>query len=230
MTKRMLSYAQDLVLLGGAVFFFLGCIATAHRGPRTLASGQVSVAGSYMRASLTEDAAGSEPVQLITADARAGVGGGVDMGAAYTRDITSENEGLYSSIWGDLKWQLSNRANRPGVPILTLGLLKGYVYDENVQTHITSLPLMLGVPAGDRVTPFILYRYELLSDAFVPASFEEPRHAVLLGTEFLLGEASKGPIPRIGIGVGWMSSLAGDGDPLLLLNLGVGVDTQRRVP
>ena len=79
MTRQLRSYAQDLALLCGTALFFFGCIATAHRGPRSLAPGQVSVAGSYMRVSSLENAAGSEPADLVTVDGRAGVGGGVDL-------------------------------------------------------------------------------------------------------------------------------------------------------
>ena len=225
MRRRHAVVLRDCLFLFLGGFFFLGCIATSHRSARTLDPGQFSVSGSYVNAQDLEEA-DADAIHLIALEGRIGAARGLDLGLAHTWDITSGNDGAYSTFWGDMKVQLANKENVIGRPAFSLGLMKGYVYHEDVDLHISSLPVILSVPMNDRVTPFVSYRLELMSEDFIPDTFESPRHSLILGSEFLLSDSETGgPTPKLGVSVGLLNSLAGgEGDNVLTLNAGLSLD------
>jgi hypothetical protein len=227
MHKRVLLTWRDCLFLLGAIFFFCGCIATAHRSGRTLDPAQFSFSGSYLRGENIEES-DADPVQFLALDARAGLARGLDMGIMHTWDITENNDNMFATYWGDFKAQLSNRDNVVGQPIFSLGLMKGYVYHEEAELHITSFPFMLSLPANEKVTPFFMYRYEKVSDDFIPEEFfEDERSTFLLGVEIdLLQQAPDRWMPKLGLSIGTYNSLmGGEGDRGLTLNLGLTVDS-----
>lgn len=233
MKSHLLRPAIDLVLVGMTAFFFFGCLATGYRGPRTLGPGQFSVGAGYTHATLN-DVDDADAARLLHVDGRVGLGGGADLGLAHTSDLTEDSDGAFSTFWGDARFQLSNRENRVGVPIFTLGIAKGFLYKEDLDIHVTSLPLQLGVPVHERVTPWLLYRPDFLSDDFFPDgdSFENPRHTIMIGSEFALAGSESSVVPRLGIGVGWVSSLTGfdegDEESLTMFQVGITIETPRR--
>lgn len=217
----------DVIVVVGIGGFFFGCIASSVRTARTLHTGQASIGGSYLRA---EDAEriGQTPVQLLSLDGRIGITEGLDGGIMHTWDLTQGNENKYATIWGDVKWQLTNLDNSVGKPIFSLGLMKGYVYDESVKLHITTLPIMLSVPVSDYVTPTLTYRHELISEDFIPQSLEDPRSTWSLGAEINLTKPDETKwIPKVGFAIGTFNSLMGgdSGDRGLIFNVGLTVDS-----
>jgi len=228
MTRLIFSF-KDFIMTAGVVIFFFGCIASSHRTARTLDGGQVSVSGSYLRAE-NLDESDATPIQLFALDARLGATRGMDFGIMHTWDISSDNGNQFATFWGDFKVQLTNRDNIVGQPIFSLGLMKGYVYPEGSDVHITSFPLMLSLPVSETVTPTLMYRHELVSEDFIPSSFSDPRSTFSLGAEFCLQKPSTDNwTPKLGISVGTFNSLAGgDGDRGLILNLGFSIDAPLR--
>ena len=225
MNHRTLLTWRDFMFLLVAAFFFLGCIASSYRSGKALDQGQISVGGSYTGAkNVEEDEA--DMIQLIALDGRVGIVDGLDLGIMHTWDITGDNEGLFSTLWGDLKWQVTNRDCTIGRPILALGIMKGYVYHEDADTHVTSFPMSVSVPATGGITPFFLYRFEQMSDNFMPDSFVDPRHSFFLGSEFDLGPRTEGRwTPKLGLSVGTLNSLAGgEGERHLVVSAGVSAD------
>lgn len=222
---------KELSFVCGAILFFFGCIASSHRTARTLDEGQVSFGGSYLRAEDTEDSKAT-PIQLLAIDGRVGVARGLDFGLMHTWDITEKNENQFATMWGDVKVQLSNRDNIIGKPIFSLGLMKGYVYDQNIKDHITSVPFMLSVPVSDYLTPTLMYRHEIISRDFVPSSLDNPRSTWSLGMEIdLMKPSSQSWTPKLGLSVGTFNSLTGGpGDRGLILNVGLSVDSPRKQP
>ena len=220
---------EDCLFLIIAAFFFVGCIASAHRSGKVLDPGQVSMSGSYLRAENTEEP-DATPVQLLAADCRVGVFRGFDLGVMHTWDVSQHNENRYATIWSDFKVQLTNRDNRLRRPIISTGLMKGYVYHSDAELHITTLPLMLSFPVNQRVTPFFTYRFEKVSDDFVPDDLEDERSTFLLGMEFNLIRPRPGEwTPKLGVSVGTFNSLmGGEGDRGLTLNLGLCLDSPMR--
>ena len=167
------------------------------------------------------DESDSDMVHLLALDGRIGVLDGLDVGLAHTWDITGDHEGLYSTWWGDAKVQLNNRDEVLGTPIVSLGVMKGYVYHENADVHITSFPMIISVPMSETVTPYFIYRFENISADFIPSEWEEPRHGFFLGSEIELGSAGTFT-PVLGVDVGFMNSLyGGEGDMMFVLNAGV---------
>ena len=231
MKKQMPLTWQDCLFLLCAAFFFFGCIASAHRSGKTLDQGQASFSGSYLRAENVDDP-DAEPVQLIALDARVGVNQAVDLGAMHTWDITRYNENQFASFWGDFKVQVNNRENLHGMPIFSTGLIKGYVYDESADLHITGLPLIVSLPLNQNFTPYIMYRHELISDGFLPDDFDDPRSTFVLGTEVNLRKPTpKQWAPKVGLSIGTFNSLTGcEGDRGFVFNLGLGVDSPPKRP
>lgn len=218
----------DLALLLGTAFFFMACLATSHRSPKTLRPGQVSVSGSYLRAEDLDDP-DDDAVNLIAAEVRAGVIRGMDLGLAHTWDV-SGGCGAYSTVWGDLKLQLTNRDNRIMKPILSTGLIKGYVYKDVAKLHITSLPVMVGIPVKDWITPFALYRHEFIQESFLSNNFEDLRQWFCAGAEFTLAKPAAGKgIPKLGVSIGTFNSIDGSegGDSGLTLNVGLSIDSPK---
>jgi hypothetical protein len=104
MTHRTLLTWRDFLFLLVAAFFFLGCVASSYRSGKTLDQGQVSIGGSYTGVKDLEDSE-ADMIQLVALDGRVGVVNGLDAGFAHTWDITGDNDGLFSTMWGDVKWQ-----------------------------------------------------------------------------------------------------------------------------
>jgi hypothetical protein len=212
----------DIIFILGASIFFLSCIATTYHVAKTLEPGQGSLSTGYMQARSFEDLT-EDPVQLVGLNGRIGVARGFDLGTEYTWDISKENENAFATVWGDCKIQLTNRDNELLNPIISTGLLKGYVYDEEAKIHISSLPVMLSIPINDRTTSTFIYRYELLSEGFVPISLEDPRHTFALGLEYSLSKPDFNKwAPKLAFSVGTLNSLAGgEGDNILTINFGL---------
>ncbi len=221
---------RECLFLVIALFFFLGCIATSHRSGKTLRPGQASFSVSYLQAENLEES-GTEPVRLFAADARFGVARGFDLGLMHTWDLTQDNENAFATGWFDLKGQLTNLENDMGQPIFTIGIRKGYVYDDEIDTHITCLPLTLSVPVSSRVTPFFTYRHEIFSEGFLPSELEGPRRSFILGCEIDASRDARDRwSPLLGFNIGTFNGLAGgdEEDRGLTLNVGVGVTSPGR--
>jgi hypothetical protein len=214
----------DIIFILGVSIFFLSCIASSYHIAKTLEPGQGSLSTGYMQARSLEDLT-AEPVQLIGFNSRIGVSKGFDMGAEYTLDISKENDNAFATIWGDCKIQLTNRDNKLFKPIISTGLLKGYVYDEEARIHVSSLPILMSIQANDRIAFTAMYRYELFSEGFMPRSysFEDPRHALALGLEYSLSK----PVynkwsPKLAFSIGTLNSLqGGEGDNVFTFNFGL---------
>ena len=230
MNNKTRLYWEDCLFLLTAAFFFVGCIASAHRSGKTLDPGQFSLSASYLCAE-NWDEPSDDPVQLIAYDTRFGVKRGLDMGILHTWDVTSNNDNLFATIWGDFKLQLTNRGNATGKPIVSLGLMKGYVYDDRVERHITSLPLTLSIPLSETVTPYLGYRHELVGEDFLPSDLNDPRSTFLAGVEVHLRKTEAHQwTPKLGLCVGTFNSLeGGEGDRAVLLNFGFTLDLPRKV-
>lgn len=217
--RTVLSWRDYFFLLVAVVFLF-GCVASSHRSGKALDQGQVSIGMAYDGLNDLEES-DSDMIHLLELDARVGVVNGVDVGVAHTFDITADNEGLFSTWWGDAKVQLTNRDNVLGQPIFSLGVIKGYVYHEDADVHITSFPVMVSVPMSETMTPYFIYRFENMSEDFIPEQWDDPRHGFFLGSEIELGSAGTFT-PVLGVDVGLMTSLyGGEGDMMLVLNAGV---------
>lgn len=217
---------KDGLFLTLTVFFFLGCIATTHRTVKTLAPGQGSFSASYLQAENTEDPT-AEPVKFFALDARMGAARGFDLGFAHTWDLTKDNEGLFKTLWVDGRVQLNNRNNTVGIPIVTVGILKGWVYDSDADYHITGFPIMLGVLASETVVPFILYRYEFIEyENFFPTREAEGRSTFAGGVEVSLTKLKPGAwTPKLGASIGFCNSLyGGEGDNEMYYNFGFSLD------
>lgn len=231
MKRQMLLTWKDCFFLLGVAFFFFGCIASAHRSGKTLDQGQASFSGSYLRAE-NMDNPDAEPIQLIALDARVGLNRAVDVGAMHTWDISKGNENQFATFWGDFKVQVNNRDNLPGKPIFSTGLIKGYVYHEGAELHITGLPLIVSLPLNQNFTPYLMYRHEFISSDFIPDDFGDPRSTFVLGTEINLRKPTpKQWTPKVGLSIGTFNSLTGcEGDGGFIFNLGFAVDSPPKRP
>ena len=127
----------------------------------------------------------------------------------------------------DFKVQLTNKDNLIRQPIFSIGLMKGYVYHENAELHITTFPLMFGIPMNEYLTPYFTYRFEVIREDFIPDDFKDPRHTFVLGIETNLRKPAPYQfMPKLGFSVGTYNSLfGGEGDRGLILNLGLSIDT-----
>ena len=217
--RTALSWRDYFFLLVVVVFLF-GCVASSHRSGKTLDQGQVSVGIAY-DGLLNMENSEADVIHLFALDGRAGVVRGLDVGAAHTWDITPGNDGSFATWWGDAKVQLNNLDNVPDQPILSLGVMKGYAYQECAETHITSFPVTVSLPTSETTTLYFTYRFENTSEDFVPDEWEALRHAFFFGSEMELG--SNGEFtPVLGADIGFMNSLyGGEGDMALVFNVGV---------
>ncbi|MCK4410034.1 MAG: hypothetical protein KAW67_08105 [Candidatus Eisenbacteria sp.] len=218
--RTVLSWRDYFFLLVAVVFLF-GCVASSHRSGKTLDQGQVSMGIAYDGLHNIEESE-ADMIQLLAVDGRVGVVNGLDVGVAHTWDVTALAEGAFSTWWGDAKWQLTNKDNVVGRPILSLGIIKGYAYHEDAKTHITSFPVMFSLPISETTTSYFIYRFENLTEDFIPEEWEYPRHGFFLGSERELGGSDGGFTPVLGVDIGLMNSLyGGEGDMVLVLNAGV---------
>ncbi len=220
MKGRIVLSWRDYFFLLVAVVFLFGCVASSHRSGKTLDPGQFSVGMAY-DGLINLDESDSDMAHLLALDGRGGAPDGQDVGVAPPWDITGDNEGRYSAWWGDAKVQLNNRDEVLGTPIVSLGVIKGYVYHEDADAHITSFPVMISVPMSETVTPYFIYRFENISADFIPSEWVDPRHGFFLGSEIELGSAGTFT-PVLGVDVGLLSSHSGgEGDMMFVLNAGV---------
>ncbi len=217
----------DLFFIVFAIAFSLSCIGTTYHTAKTAEKGQFQGSVGYIQGRTTADFSES-PVQLIGVSARYGIARGFDMGTEYTWDVSKGNENAYATVWVDGKVQITNRNNSLMKPILSSGLMKGYIYDPEAKLHVSTLPILLSLPVNDRITPTFTYRFELISEGFLPSSFQDPRHSVFLGLEYAFTD----PDPRkwrptMNFTIGTLNSLDGgsDGSRVLTFNLGVKVNS-----
>lgn len=224
MNKNCLT-TKDYCVIVGIVTFFLGCIASSHRSAKTLEESQASLGVSYLRASTMENE-NTEPIQLVALDYRVGIARGVDFGLMHTWDVSKDNDNAFATMWGDCKVQLTNRENIIGEPIISLGLIKGYVHPNDTKLHITSVPVMLSLPLSNFVTPTVFYRHELISNDFIPKGTKNPRMIYGFGMEFNLTDPQSGKyVPKFALSFGNFNSLTGgEGDRGIIVNFGICVD------
>lgn len=217
--RTVLSWRDYFFLLVAVVFMF-GCVASSHRSGKTLDRGQTSIGLAY-DGMLDIENSDTDMAHLFALDGRIGVVRGLDVGVAHTWDISPGNEGAFATLWGDAKWQLNNRDNVPGQPILSLGVMKGYVYHEDAQVHVTSFPVIVSLPSSETTTPYFIYRFENFTEDLIPDEWDAIRHGFFVGSEMQLGEP--GSFVRVfGINAGLLTSLyGGEGDMMLVLNAGV---------
>lgn len=213
------AHLVDILVILISVVFIFGCIASSYRTAKTVEKNQVALGGGYMRVE-NMDNSEADPIDLIDANLRYGLTKGIDIGIANTFDVSKGEGTSLSTFWGDLKLQLTNRDNEIGKPILSLGLIKGYVYDPEI--HMTSLPIMLSIPLNENFIPTLQYRYTLNSNNFIPEDFDNPRHEFSFGLEYTFYKPSPERwTPKIGFAIGTFNSLAGgEGDNGLILNFG----------
>lgn len=219
---------MDLLFILGVGMFFFSCIATTLQTARTKAPGQVELSAGYLNARSTDSSEDDGSTQLIGMNARVGVAENFDFGLEHTLDVTKDNDAYFNTIWGDVKYQFTNHGNEKNKLTFSSGLLKGYVYKQDVQVHITTLPLYFSLPVNNRVTPTFMYRYGLISEGFFPDSdsFDDPRHTFMLGIEYVLKEpeATKW-IPKFAASIGTMQSFDGEDSGLFLFNFGFKIDS-----
>lgn len=214
---------SDLGFVLGIALFSLSCIATTYHTAKTLEPRQGSMSLGYMQARNSEDFS-SDPVQLLGVSGRYGVTRGFDLGTEYTLDLTKENSNQFATIWADGKVQITNRDDTLFKPMISTGLIKGYIYDSDAKIHVTSLPILVSVRLSERFTPTVMYRYELLSDNFLPENFTNPRHTFALGLEYAFTQSNHlNWDPSINFCIGTINALDGDseGNRMITLNLGI---------
>ena len=202
-----------------SVLFIFGCIASSYQTAETLEPSQLGIGTGVLRAE-NMDNSEADPIDLLDLGFRVGIARGFDAGLAYSFDISSNGGGGMSTLWGDLKFQLSNTENLPEKLTFGTGIIKGYTAD--YESHLTSLPLRFSVPIDDHFTPTLLYRLTIISMEFFPDNFENIRHEFAIGVEYSFNNHSEKWNPKIGIAIGTFNSLDGseNGDRGLTLNLG----------
>jgi len=166
---KYISIITKPLLFVFTLFFLFGCYATTHRGAATLKPGQFSGNIGYLHLKSTQTDVFTEPVKLVTIDARAGILKFWDLGLTRTLDI-SDNEGVdtegIDTYWLDTKFQLSNIKNKNYLPQLALGYGFGDLIaddDEENKLFVNSLYLTIGVPT-EFITPYYSFRFEHTSD------------------------------------------------------------------
>jgi hypothetical protein len=215
---------RGLLPVLAAAYVFLGCMPVPYRAGTTLEQGELSQGLSYMRSDNLEHS-DTEPLQFLALDGRFGAAEALDVGLTHTIDFTEDGRGRLGTVSADLRVQLTNRENTLGRPVISLGLMKGYMYDDDTDLHVTSLPVTVSFPLTKRLTPYFTYRYDLLSDHFLLERFDDTRSTFVLGSEVELIEPASGrPTPTLGLAVGTYSSVyGGDGDQGLILSVGVSI-------
>jgi hypothetical protein len=221
MRRRSILTWRDYFFLLVVVVFLFGCVASSHRSGKTLDQGQFSAGIAYDGLNNVSESE-ADMIHLLAVDGRVGVVRGLDLGVAHTWDMTGDNDGLFSTWWGDAKVQLNNRENEVGKPIFSLGVLKGYVYHEDADLHITSFPVTVSIPINETTTPYFIYRFENIHEDFMPSEWDATRHAFIMGSEVEI-ETDGAITPIFGVDIGLLSDLYGDddGDMLLIINAGM---------
>jgi len=231
MKKQFQFNKLDLLFICAVAILFLSCIATTYHTAETLHPGQGSLSPGYMQARSTEEFT-ETPVQLLGTSGRIGISKRYEFGAEHVLDISKDNDHLFSSVWGDLKVQLSNKDKLIRKPIISTGFMKGYAYHEEAGVHFTTIPILFSIKPTARFAPTFQYRLEFLSDGFIPAELEDPRHTFALGFEYSLRELSPEKWdPRIAFSIGTLNSLSGSSDDpgILLFNFGFKINTPYKI-
>jgi hypothetical protein len=152
-----------------------------------------------------------------------------DLGVLHSWDLTKGNEGIYSALWGDLKVQITNPDNILGKPVLSSGILKGYIYDSDVKLHVTSIPVYLSFGHTESITSTAFLRYELIRNDYVPDRiFEDPRIHAGGHLEYKINNGGHTRWqPKLSVGIGYFNSLTGasDGPSGLTINAGFTIDS-----
>lgn len=219
----------DLIMLISVCAFLLSCVFTSLQTARTMEPGQGEISAGYMQLRSIEEFS-EDPVQLIGINARVGIADNFDAGIAHSFDITKDTENLGNTLWADVKYQFSNKANENKKLTFSSGLIKGYVYDSDVQSHITSLPLYFSVPVNSRFTPTLLYRYRLGSENFFPNSdsFDNANHLFALGIEYYLKEPDPTKwVPKFAFSLGTLQDFGSDSDDSgsFIFNFGLKIES-----
>ena len=186
--KYGLEQAQQHATLAMLCGLLLGCYATTHRGPQTLAPGKISVSGGYAKF-FDEDI--SDGLDMLQVDARVGVMQGLDVGYMRTFDITKdlEDDEGYDTHWFDAKLQLSNRSNVPNKLAVSLGY--GFGNPINIDDLYVKTLYVTAGSEQQLVSPYYSFRYEVFSEEFglMPnwvweSEWEEVRKGHIVGAEF----------------------------------------------
>jgi hypothetical protein len=215
---------KDAVALVIAALFLFGCISSSRRTAKTLQPKQVS---PTLALGMIQDPDADRPIVLNDLGLHVGVARGAEFGFTHTYDLTEDNDAAYSTIWFDSKFQLNNLANEIGKPMLSIGLNKGYVYDENIEYNITSIPLTFGAEFSESVSGYLRYTHELVSEEFFPDDFEDPRQTVSLGFETAMVKPRADRwIPRLDFSIGLINGPTGGGEfDNLTMGLGLHFDS-----
>lgn len=227
MEKKKRNIIIDHLIILISLAFGLGCIATTHRTAHTLEKGQYSVSAHYLQAKNEQNS--YDPIHLAGLDLRFGLHDRFDLGVLHSWDLTKGNEGIYSSLWSDLKVQITNPDNIPGKPVLSSGILKGYIYDSDVKLHVTSIPVYLSYGHSESITSTAFLRYELIRNDYMPDRiFEDPRIHLGGNLEYKINNGGHARWqPKLSVGVGYFNSLTGasDGPSGLTINAGFTIDS-----
>ncbi|HET6513311.1 MAG TPA: hypothetical protein VFH43_14045 [Candidatus Kapabacteria bacterium] len=217
---------KDAAALAVASVFLFGCISSSQRTARTLQPKQVTPTVSI---GMLTHAEAEEPIFLNDIGLHAGVAKGVELGIAHTAHLNPDESIPFSAFWFDSKFQLLNRDNEQGKVAISLGLSKGFVYDDDAEVHITSLPITFSTDLSARTSAFLSYRPEFVSRDFMPdgESTEDPRHSFHVGIEGALAKPDRERwTPRLNLSVGLVNKLAGGGDmDIFVVGLGLHLDS-----
>jgi hypothetical protein len=114
-------------------------------------------------------------------------------------------------------------------PVLSTGLLKGYIYDPDIKLHVTSLPFYFGYDHNRSITSTLFFRYELIREGFIPSEiFRNPRLHLGSSIQFKLMEDNSVRWQlKFSLGVGYFNSLSGDPEDSsgLTFNAGIFIDS-----
>lgn len=186
---KKLSHLRDSITILILGTFLLGCYATTHRGPWTLAPGEVSASGSYMH---FKDDGGGDPGQVLGIEGRIGLTGKIDLGYMRTIDISKgvgPDEGI-DTHWLDAKIQLINRQNVEAKPTLSLGYGFGKLINVEDDLWVNTVYLSAGVDRGNSRL-FYTFRSQIWDDQIqlIPqwlweSDFSDQVKSHVLGIEF----------------------------------------------
>lgn len=231
MNNSKMPQTIDLMVAGLSIVFLFGCIASSLQTAKTLEPKRASLAVDYQNITNLENEA-DDNIKLAGIAGRFGIYRGIDVGFAHTFDLSKPRDiystaGMYSTYWGDVKFQLTNLDNALGTPTLAIGLKKGYIYHKDAQYHNTSVPIHLSLPINEYFTASFQYRYEIFTRKFVPEKFPAPRSIYSLGLELnLVNDQPNIWAPKMGFAVGYFNSLKGGlGVDGLIVNFGLQIAT-----
>lgn len=194
---------RDAAFIVMSLGFMLGCISSSYHSARTTEPGSVSLGAGVVATKSAGESGGV--ATFIGVDGRAGIAEGLDAGVGLALGPA------VLTFWGDVKIQLTNHDLEVGKPILSTGIIKGYAtspynYFGDVVQHITSIPVMLGLPLSKSTIAGLTYKLDVMSDDFVPekARMTDAGHKLTLGVEMMAREKEERSwVPRIGFGIGY---------------------------